>query len=173
MSVLISNIDEIEVSQIEEIEKINKLLIDIENGDVSAMRNMALIYYGKKNYEEAVKYLLMAIELGDIGSINIYGLYLISVTRNYSEAKKHLLVGVEQGSITSMYYVGRCCYQVQDYKEMKKYLMMGIERGDVKAMRDLSLYYLKVEKNIEESKKYMNMISTRHLKKCFRVKNIY
>jgi TPR repeat protein len=70
----------------------------IENGDPNAIFNLANCYDETENYEEAIKYYLMAIEKekGDFESMNNLAI-CYQKTKNYEEAIKYYLMATENG----------------------------------------------------------------------------
>jgi TPR repeat protein len=56
-----------------------------------------------KNYEEAKKYYLMAIEQGNPHAMYNLAKYYATTEKDYKEAKKYYLMAIEQGNSDAMY----------------------------------------------------------------------
>jgi hypothetical protein len=108
-----------------------------------------------KNYDEMLKYYLMAIEKSNTDAMNNLANYYQRIDDNYEEMMKYYLLAIKKGNVNAMnslawYYQSR----EKNYKEMKKYYLMAIDNGDIDAIISLAWYYQSTEKNYEEMKKY-------------------
>jgi hypothetical protein len=113
----------------------------IEEKNVHAMYNYALVCEDNDDYSTMKKYFKMAIELGDIESMTSLGYYYYN-TDNYDKMKKYYLMAIEKGNTEAMIYMGHY-YLVDKEKEEKgfKYYNMAIENKNFKAYFELANYY--------------------------------
>jgi hypothetical protein len=113
----------------------------IEEKNVHAMYNYALVCEDNDDYSTMKKYFKMAIELGDIESMASLGYYYYN-TDNYDKMKKYYLMAIEKGNSEAMIYMGHY-YLVDKEKEEKglKFYEMAIESKNYKAYFELANYY--------------------------------
>lgn len=143
-------------------------ICNILDGHVNDTDNDVLLtiigdYYqfDKKNYGEAKRYYMMAVEKGNTDAMCKLARYYAVHELNDDEMKKYYKMAVEKGNVLAMYklagYYNHCEREYnEDEEEMKKYYTMAIERGYVCAMEQLGLYYM-VRKNYVEMEKYFRM----------------
>lgn len=135
--------------------------IGIKNGSATFMNNMGFYCIVKKNYDEAKKYFLGAIENGSVEAIHKLCTYYDTIEKNYDEVAKYSLMIIEKNieryldrAINNLehYYI-KC---KQDNVESKKYCEMGVKRGNITSINNMGIYYF-YEGNYEEAKKYILM----------------
>jgi len=111
-----------------------------------------------KNYVEAEKYYLMAIENGNKVAMYRFALYHQEITKNYIKAEKYYLMAIEKGNEYAMYGFGYYHQTItKNYVEAEKYLLMAIEKGITAAMNNLAVYHEQITKNYVEVEKYYLM----------------
>uniref|UniRef100_A0A6C0H5C3 RING-type domain-containing protein n=1 Tax=viral metagenome TaxID=1070528 RepID=A0A6C0H5C3_9ZZZZ len=140
----------------------NSLEIREEDYDLNDLNVLVIIglYYRdvKKDYENAKKYYLMAVEKGNANGMNDLGYLYHIVEKDYENAKKYYLMAVEKGNDSAMNNLGNLYHNVEkDYENAKKYYLMAIENGCNMAMNNLGYLYYNVEKDYENAKKYYLM----------------
>jgi TPR repeat protein len=117
--------------------------------------NLAAYYtFVQKNYEEAVKYLTMSIENGNIKAIHKLGYHYQFIEKNYELMKKYYIMAIDKGDTAAMVNLG--CYYgnvEKNYDLMKTYYIMAAE-SDAAACCNLGSYYEQNEKNYDLMKKY-------------------
>jgi len=94
--------------------------------------NLGNLYKGIKDYPNAEKYYLMAVNQGHTGAMwnmgNLYRYYLM----NYKQAEKYFLMAVEKGHSDAMFSLGNF-YEtdVKDYVKAEKYYLMAIKNNSL------------------------------------------
>jgi tetratricopeptide (TPR) repeat protein len=112
--------------------------------------------YEDKNYEEAKKYLLIAVSHGNSEAMNNLGYYYEN-EGEYDKAIKYYRMAIERGNDFAMSNLGHYYHYVKkNYKEAKKYYFMAIKKGNIQSMNFLATYYLSI-KNYNNAKKYYLM----------------
>ena len=125
------------------IKAFDKKKMDIREFDMNNSEHLNIIgmYYKyiEKNFEEAKKYFLLALEkdncvhsLINIGLIN-EGIAILNQSGDYSDAIKYLLLAVDKGSVYAMYNLGRIYHNIKQTNNMIKYYAMASENGNVKS----------------------------------------
>lgn len=137
--------------------------------------NLGMAAYNKKNYKEAITYLLPAAEQGlDIAQYDLGGMYNLGygVSQNYYEAKKWYQKAAEQGYAKAQYCLGDLYNGglgvTRDYYEAVKWYQKAADQGYAPAQQALSLMYeygMGVEKDIEMAKYWYEKASTQENKK--------
>jgi TPR repeat protein len=130
-------------------------------------------YYNKKDYEQAVKYYLMAIELGNSNAMDNLGCYYYKRDK-YSDAEKYYLMAVELGNLQAMRHLAEY-YDVieQDDEKVKKYYKMAIKLGDSIAMNDLAEYYYEKDKYKNAEKYYLMAIKLGNIEAMINLADLY
>jgi TPR repeat protein len=111
-----------------------------------------------KNYVLMKKYLMMAIELGNVKSMNKLANYYKIIVKDYVEMTKYYMMAIELGdtyAMNSLAYYHKTV--TKDYVLMEKYYMMAIELGDTSAMNNLAYYHKNVTKDYVLMEKYYMM----------------
>jgi len=120
--------------------------------NIKSIRELIIFYKHRKNEEEMVKYLKLAIKNGDVISMNSLGYYYY-LQKNYSEMITYYKMAIENNYIKSInnlaYYYK---YNELNFVEMVRYFQLGMERGSIDSMLGLGHYYQE-EKNIQEMKR--------------------
>ena len=153
----------------------------VEFNNIEAMNGLSFYYTDIKNYKEMKKYYLMAIELGD--TISMYNLgYYYQRIKNYEEMKKYYLMAFENGNNDGLYYLMEyySLYNNNNYKELEDILLLYFEKGNKEVIIYLAKYYEKfeidydkmekyyligIEKNILDSKYFLNLYLSEKMKK--------
>ena len=108
---------------------------EIEKGNIKAMENLGCYYFKEENYQEAKKYFIMGVELGDSNAIYNLGVYYYDIEKNYEEAKKYYIMAIKLGNPNAMHNLGYYYYNVEEnYEEAKKNLLMAIECKHYKSL---------------------------------------
>ena len=150
------------------LQEYNNVILEIFNGQITPEKcniedsNVVFLfgsYYLKveKNYIEAIKYYLMAIDLGDSNSMYNLGSYYYDIEKNYTEAVKYFLMAIEHGNSVAMNSLGLYYDIEKNYPEAVKYYLMAIELENSDAMYNLGSYYYNIKKNYPEAVKYYLM----------------
>lgn len=82
----------------------------------------------KKNYNETIKYYLLAIDLGNVNVIVKLGQYYRMI-KDYGNMKKYLLMAIEKRSTAATVDLINYYADIKDYNNMKKYYFIGIENN--------------------------------------------
>jgi len=124
----------------------------------------AIEYAGKKNYEEAAKWLKKAAGLGDPNAQYNLGVCYYSgqgVPQDFEEAVKWLKKAAGQGVVFAQYNLGVCYYSgqgvPQDFEEAAKWFRMAADQEFPAAQYNLGLCYATgkgVKKNRTEAVKW-------------------
>jgi len=95
--------------------------------------NLGISCYYQKKYDEAEKYFLKAIELGnnDDPEYNLGILYKIQ--GKFAQSKKYLIPLAQKGKVDAMINVGAIYRDEKDYSNAKKYYKMAMDRGSREA----------------------------------------
>jgi tetratricopeptide (TPR) repeat protein len=111
----------------------------IEDGNVTAMNNLAVLCKQEGDYESAKKYYWMAIECGHVTAMTNLAI-LYKKEGDYESAKKYYLMAIEGGNVTAMNNLA-VLYHDLDNESAKKYYLMAIEGECVKSMNNLVVLY--------------------------------
>jgi TPR repeat protein len=145
---------------------VDDYIIDIFNGNLEKCidnpkyyRIIGLYYSDiENNYDEALKYYLLAIEMGNNDALCTLGYYYQTVEKNYDLMMKYYLPAIENGDSDAMCNLGDYYVDIEkNYDEAIKYYLMAIENGNSDAMNNLGYYYLNNEINYDEAVKYYLM----------------
>jgi TPR repeat protein len=129
----------------------------IENNNINAMYNLALLYDNQEKLAEAEKYYLMAIEKGEKEAMfNLALLY--KNQEKFAEAEKFYLMAIEKGNDKAMFNLALLYKNQEKFAEAEKFYLMAIEKGDDKAIFNLALLYHNQEKLAEAEKFYLMAI---------------
>jgi len=84
---------------------------------------LGYFYQQKKNYNEMLRYYLIAINKNNtFATVKLAG-YYEHIEKNYDKAKKYYILGVEQNNSDAMFNLGQYYRCVENnFEEMKKYL---------------------------------------------------
>lgn len=118
----------------------------------------AYLTYIDENYETAVKYYLMAHELGDCYSLYNLAIHYSKI-KDYINAEKYCLMSIEQylKNTKAMYYlVNYYRYIKINLKNADKYLLMAAENENTDAMYEIASYNM-INKNYVDVEKYLIM----------------
>jgi tetratricopeptide (TPR) repeat protein len=117
--------------------------------------NFGVYYFLEKNYELAIKYYLMAIELGNSEAMNNLGYYYHFIEKNYDKMFEYYLMAIDLGNSNAMNNLGHYYhYTKENYDLAKKYYLMAIDLGNSQAMINIGYYYHYIEQNYDLMKKY-------------------
>ena len=135
----------------------NNKNIEIDSSDVNKLLWNGNYYENiEKNYDEMKKYYLMAIELGNIYSMNNLGHYYETIEKNYDKMKKYYLMAFENGNNNGLYYLMEYyrLYNTNNYKELEDILLLYFEKGNKEVIIYLAKYYEKFEIDYDKMEKY-------------------
>lgn len=116
-------------------------LIDIDNGYVSSMNSLGIMYRKQQKYEIAEKYFLMAIENGYEPSMSsLANLYYEQ--KRYELAEKYYLMAIEKGQMHSVNNLAASFDHQNQQQQAEKYYLIAIDiNGDTNAMSNLARLY--------------------------------
>ncbi len=133
-----------------------KHLENIEKGNPSAMNSLANYYaHGEQNYDEAIKYYKMAVDLKYSNSFVCLG-DLYSKLEEYDKMIEVLENGITHGLTKCMLKLGNYYKEICDFDNMKKYLEMAFSHGENRGMYELALFYKYQLKDYNKMKKCFN-----------------
>jgi len=119
---------------------------------------LALVYKNLKDYNQAEKYYLMAVELNNVSAMFNLGLLYNDVLKNYTRAEKYYLMAVKSDNVSAMFNLGVLYHiKLKDYSKAEKYYLMAAENAVVSAMFHLGLLYDDKFKNYAQAEKYYLM----------------
>lgn len=122
----------------------------------SYIYNLLGIYYNINNdYQNMLKYYLLAIEKEHYGAVFNIALYYED-QKDYANMMKYYLLAVDNKDTDAMFNLGNYFYKIQDYFNMEKYYLMAIKYGDSCAMNNLAIYY-EIKKDYPTMLKYYVM----------------
>jgi serine/threonine protein kinase len=107
-----------------------------DDGSADALVNMGVIYYVKKDFDNAIQVWKKASALGS-GTASYKLARLYSEQKNTEEAAKYDKVGAAQGEIGSIYFYGFYFQEKEDYKNAKIWYQKGVDRNDPTSMVQL------------------------------------
>jgi len=139
---------------IEFLRKLNKLfthdIIDLEFANNNYIKQIGNYYRGKGDFENMIKYYLIAIEKGDGGAMNNLANYYKEIG-DVDNMKKYYLMAVEKNDFYALDNFGKYCNEQGDYETMKICYNKAIEEGLVWGMTRLGYHYW-------EQKDFNNMV---------------
>ena len=107
----------------------DSLVLDINKYDITNGYILFFIgeYYEHKNinYNEMIKYYLMAIDKGCSSAMNNLGYYYFYYEADHDEMLKYFLMAIEYGNKTAMKNLGHYYSLISDFDNAKKYTLMG------------------------------------------------
>jgi len=136
----------------------NKLMIKYyllatDNGYYQSFRSLAHHYKDIKDFENAKRYFLLAIEKNVDGALNDFGFYYHETDKNFDMMKKYYDMSIDKGFLFTHHNYGYYYQLEKDYVNMKKHYQIVIDKCDAEASinskRQLAIYYADVEKNSE------------------------
>ncbi len=132
----------------------------IDYGSMISCRKLGIYYKDiEKNQEEAIKYLLLAIERGCYDSMLILSIYYyeIDFEKYKDEIEKLNVMCLNKNEIHSSFNIAIFNEKIKNYEMAVKFYKIGVENGNEKSMLNLAIYYKNKEKNIDLYLKYANM----------------
>ena len=138
----------------------DSLVLDITKYDITNGYILFFIgeYYEFKNinYNEMIKYYLMAIDKDNINAMNNLARHYESI-HDYDNTVKYYLMAIDNGCSSAMNNLGYYYFYYEaDHDEMLKYFLMAIEYGNKTAMKNLGHYYSLI-RDFDNAKKYTLM----------------
>lgn len=122
------------------------------------------LYYGyyyktiKNNYEKCKDYYKLAIDHGNVNSMNNLAMYYKTIEKDYASAKKYYKLAIEHGNVNAMNNLAYYYITIEkDYDEAIKYYKLAIDHGNVNAMHSLAYYYKTIENDYESAIKYYKL----------------
>lgn len=129
-------------------------LMAIDNGDVIANYNLAVLYYETQQNTKAEEYYLLAIKKGNRNAI--YNLALLYHSMNLKlKAEKYYLMAIEKGIVEAMNNLGYIYHNTNKYLEAEKYYLMAIDNGELNALNNLANLYRDTSRNEDAEKYYL------------------
>lgn len=138
----------------------DSFVLDINKYDITNGYILFFIgeYYEFKNinYNEMIKYYLMAIDKDNINAMNNLARHYESI-HDYDNTVKYYLMAIDKGCSSAMNNLGYYYFYYEaDHDEMLKYFLMAIEYGNKTAMKNLGHYYSLIS-DFDNAKKYTLM----------------
>ncbi len=138
------------------IKKLHDLYFKDINDDTIKNKHHYGVYYSiKEDYDNMMKYYLMAIENGNMNSMSNLAVYYYE-QKDYDNMMKYYLMAVEKDSIMAICNLGKYYQEQKDYDNMMKYYLIGIKKGNKDAMNNLGVYYSR-QKEYDNMMKYYLM----------------
>lgn len=131
----------------------------IENGDY--LNTIGLYFrYVKKDYVEAEKYYLMALNKHNADVMCNLGTLYWELKR-YNEAEKYYLMEENKYNANAMCYLGSLYLELKRYDEAEKYYLIAIELNQNDARYYLASFYSEVKHNYKEMFHYY-LLAAKH-----------
>jgi tetratricopeptide (TPR) repeat protein len=132
------------------------VIIDMRSkkNDPVAMNNLGLVYHDQKKYDQAERYYLQAIDLGNINAMHNLGCMYEEI-KKYDQAERYFLMAIEKGHINSMNDLGYMYGELKKYDQAERYYLMAIEKGDIYAMHSLGWLYKEIKKYDQAEQYYL------------------
>jgi tetratricopeptide (TPR) repeat protein len=108
----------------------------IDKGSIYAMNNLGLFYHELNDYNNMLKYYLMAIENNNDRTMDNLGTYY-KKQKDYDNMLKYYQMAIERENRSAMYHLGRFYEKKGDFDNMMNYYVMAAERGDNKVLNKL------------------------------------
>ncbi len=126
------------------VKKHNYRFIKLKNKESINCSGLELFYYGihykiNKNYNNMVKYWLMAIDKGYSNAIFHLGLHYKNIY-DIDNMLKYYLMAIEKGDVRAMHNLGLYYQKYGDYNNMMKYYLIAIENGCTYTIHNLVSY---------------------------------
>ncbi len=115
-----------------------------DDGSADALVNIGVIYYVKKDFENAILAWKKASALGS-GTASYKLARLYSEQKNTEEAAKYDKVGASQGDIGSIFFYGFYFQGKEDFKNAKIWYQKGVDRNDPTSMVQLGAILSAIE----------------------------
>ncbi len=133
---------------------------------------LGICYAELKDYHNARKNFLLAIEKGHVGTVfNLALLY--DNQEKHKDAEKYYLLAIEKGDVNALFNLA-LLYSIQEkYEDAEKYYLFAIEKGDVGALFNLALLYDNQEKYEYAEKYYLLAIEKGHVNALFNLALLY
>jgi hypothetical protein len=99
---------------------------------------LAMYYKKIENFDLMKTYHLMAIENGNLTSMNNLGFYYETLEKNEELMKKYYLMAIENGHTTSMYNLGSYYECIEDEENMYHYYFMACKYNQINAIESIN-----------------------------------
>lgn len=123
----------------------------IDTNDSIIMTYYALYYQKMKDYENAKKYYLKAIELKNTSAMYKYGFFLYDIEKNTEEGLKYFKMSADLGDSNGYVYLG---IHTKEEDGLKKYSKIAAKMGNPKGMINLGTYYSEIKNRKDKMVKY-------------------
>lgn len=125
---------------------------------------VGLFYFINNNYNEMIKYYLLAIEKDNLFAINTLGLFYEEVEKDYENAKKYYLLAVEKGDKFAMLNLMLFYSRIENNKQkVNEYYKNVMEIDEPEEFYKIGVHYEMYEHNyIEMEKYYLMAINKKH-----------
>jgi TPR repeat protein len=117
----------------------------------------AKYYYDIEDFEEMVKYYLMAISVGNnVTAMYNLGTYYYNIN-DFENMMKYYHMAIQNNDVHSMINMGAYYHSRKDFEIMKLYYLRAIELGNSDAMFNMGRYYMDIKKDYDMGTKYYMM----------------
>lgn len=107
-------------------------------GNSYAMNNMGHYHNARKDYERGTRFLLMAIDKGNVSAMYNLGHFYCVYAGQCEQAKHYLMMAIEKGDVQAMITLGNhYLYHEKNYVSAMKYFMLGWTHGDIRSLKKL------------------------------------
>ena len=128
------------------------LQLAIEEGNIKAMNNLAILYIKNKEFDKAEKILSKAIDAGDITAIFNLG-HFYETQNNEKTAIEYYLKAISHGHTGAMINLGNVYREKKDLKKAEKYYLLAAEHNSPTAMNNLATLYRHMKKDYTKAEK--------------------
>jgi hypothetical protein len=155
----------------------NNYIIKIKNENILGRIFFTLgeKYRITNNYEEMIKYYLLAITNNFYYAAHNLGTYYLVSTNKLNEAEIYLLIGVNNNVHKSYHTIAKLYIIINNFENVKKYLLLCFNKFNCpSAVHQLAYYYDVIQKNSIEMIKYYDMaIKENHIPSMHSLGNYY
>jgi len=133
-------------------------ILKIEHPTDWVLNKTGILLNDLKNYKEAEKYFLMAIEKEDAAAMNNLAFLYVSEFKDFAKAEKYYLMAIEKEHAVAMWNLAQLYRtEFKDFAKAEKYYLMAIEKENSNAMNNLALLYETEFKDFAKAEKYYLM----------------
>jgi TPR repeat protein/nucleoside-triphosphatase THEP1 len=147
-------------------------LEEIEQDDAEKDFLLALAFYYKRDYPQAEKNYLQAIDKGETNALNNLANVYTEEGR-IAEAEKYYLIAIDKGVVEASYNLANIYGRLNRIEESEKYYLLAIEKGNISALNNLANLYKEIGRIEESERYYLQAIHKGDVNAVFNLANLY
>lgn len=144
------------ISKFEDSENRGNIEIKCDYYDSYYYIYIGIYFYAMREWNEMIKYYLMAVELKNSYAMIMLGNYYHRRKKEYNKAIEYYLMAIELQNSYAMTNLAYYYENVKEYDKMMEYYLMAIELKNPFAMINLGSYYEKI-KEYDKMMEYYSM----------------